>query len=41
MIRSDFLWKRLFSAAGLRVVKEDIQLDWPKDMYDLRMYALV
>lgn len=41
VIRSHLLWRRLFEDAGLEVIKEDIQADWPKDMYDLRMYALV
>lgn len=41
VIRSHLLWRRLFEQAGLEVIKEDIQPDWPRDMYDLRMYALL
>jgi protein N-terminal methyltransferase len=41
VIRSNALWKKLFEEAGLKIIKEDIQRDWPKDMFDLRMYALV
>lgn len=41
VIRSNMLWKKLFTEAGLRVVKEEQQMDWPKDMFDIRMYALV
>ena len=41
VIRSNLLWKKLFAEAGLRVVKEEKQQDWPQDMFDIRMYALV
>ena len=39
--RSHLLWLELFSKAELQVINEGIQPDWPEDMYDLRMYALI
>lgn len=38
--RSATLFKEIFSKAGLKIVKEETQLDWPQDLFAIRMYAL-
>lgn len=38
--RSTDLFKDLFAKAGLKIVKEEVQMDWPKDLFTIRMYAL-
>lgn len=40
VVRSTLLWKVLFQQAGLRVLKEGLQTDWPEDLFEVRMYAL-
>jgi len=30
----------LFKKAGLGVVKDEVQGNWPKDLFGVRMYAL-
>jgi protein N-terminal methyltransferase len=38
--RSAALFKELFAKAGLKIVKDEMQMDWPKDLFTIRMYAL-
>lgn len=38
--RSGDLFKEIFARAGLKIVKEEMQMDWPKDLFTIRMYAL-
>lgn len=40
LTRSDRHYKALFGRAGLTVVKEDHQRDWPKDLFPVKMFAL-
>jgi protein N-terminal methyltransferase len=40
LTRSDAHYKRIFDAAGVKCVKEVIQPQWPKDLFQVRMYAL-
>nr|CCD12969.1 unnamed protein product [Trypanosoma congolense IL3000] len=40
LTRSDKHYKRIFSAAGVEVVKEAMQSDWPEDLLKVKMYAL-
>ena len=40
MTRSAELFKDLFKKAGLNIVKEETQVDWPQDLFTIRMYAL-
>lgn len=40
VMRSDKYLKHLFSQAGLKVVKEGRQVDFPREIYPVRMYAL-
>lgn len=30
----------IFSAAGLTIIKQDVQTDWPKELFPIRMFAL-
>ena len=30
----------IFSAAELEIVTQDVQKDWPKELFPIRMYAL-
>lgn len=39
-IRSDKQYKALFEKAGLACVKETSQVEWPKELYEAKMYAL-
>ena len=41
VIRSGALMKKLFLKAGLTVIKEGMQINWPSDMFQVRMYALI
>lgn len=40
LTRSDAHYKALFEKADVRVVKEDFQLEWPKNLMKVKMYAL-
>ncbi|RNF12741.1 SAM-dependent methyltransferase [Trypanosoma rangeli] len=40
LTRSDAHYKRIFAAAGVNVVKEAIQNDWPEELFKVKMYAL-
>ncbi|AAZ11789.1 AdoMet dependent proline di-methyltransferase, putative [Trypanosoma equiperdum] len=40
LTRSDKHYKRIFAAAGIEVVKEAMQGDWPDDLLKVKMYAL-
>jgi protein N-terminal methyltransferase len=41
VIRSQELWRELFAQAGLTIIKEEVQPNWPDDMHEVRMYALI
>ncbi|KAI9184624.1 hypothetical protein H9P43_003679 [Blastocladiella emersonii ATCC 22665] len=41
MTRADNVWRRVFKRAGLRVVKEQKQSNWPRGLYEVRMWCLV
>jgi protein N-terminal methyltransferase len=38
--RSDYLWKMVFEAAGLTIFKEQVQIGFPKTIYEVKMYLL-
>ena len=38
--RSTELYKQLFQKAGLTLLKEQTQKDWPEDLFGVRIYAL-
>merc|ERR1719313_1412512 len=38
--RTDLQYKQLFEAAGLELVLEQRQFDWPQDLFPVMMYAL-
>lgn len=38
--RSVELYKKIFAEAGVEVVKEETQENWPNELFGLRMYAL-
>ena len=38
--RSTQLYKSVFEKAGLKVLKEATQKDWPEDLFEVRIYAL-
>ena len=38
--RSVELYKILFQKAGLKIIKEETQNDWPEDLFGVRMYAI-
>lgn len=38
--RSDSLFKRAFRDAGLEVIREELQVNFPQDLYKVKMYAL-
>ncbi|RNF24946.1 SAM-dependent methyltransferase [Trypanosoma cruzi] len=40
LTRSDAHYKRIFAAAGVEVVKETMQKEWPDDLFKVKMYAL-
>jgi len=40
LTRSDHAWKQCFEAAGLRILKEEVQLGLPEGLYTVKMYAL-
>ncbi|CCW61706.1 unnamed protein product [Phytomonas sp. EM1] len=40
LTRSDFHYKQLFAKAGVRVVKECFQKEWPQDLLPVKMYGL-
>ncbi|EIN07311.1 methyltransferase domain-containing protein [Punctularia strigosozonata HHB-11173 SS5] len=40
LTRSDLAWKAVFSAAGLTVVREQLQLGFPEGLYDVKIYVL-
>jgi len=40
LTRSDHAWKQCFEAAGLRILKEEVQLGLPEGLYAVKMYAL-
>lgn len=40
LTRSDRHYKRLFAKAGVSVIKEEDQKDWPSGLLKVRMYAL-
>jgi protein N-terminal methyltransferase len=40
LARSDRQYKTLFAKAGLLCVQERVQLNWPKDLFQAKMYAL-
>ncbi|ORC90987.1 SAM-dependent methyltransferase [Trypanosoma theileri] len=40
LTRSDAHYKRIFAAAGVEVVKEAMQKEWPEDLFKVKMYAL-
>ena len=35
------MYKELIDKAGLRIVREKDQINWPDDLFNVRMYALV
>jgi hypothetical protein len=35
------LLKKIFTEAGLTVLEEGTQPEWPKDLFDVRMFCLV
>lgn len=39
--RSDTHFKTIFESAGLKLVKEETQTDFPKELFPVTMYALV
>jgi protein N-terminal methyltransferase len=38
--RSRTIWLKLINTAGLKIVKEELQPSFPKDLYEVRMFAL-
>jgi protein N-terminal methyltransferase len=40
LARSDRQYKALFARAGLLCGKERLQLNWPRDLFQAKMYAL-
>ncbi|THH05298.1 hypothetical protein EW145_g4901 [Phellinidium pouzarii] len=40
LTRSDLAWKNSFMSAGLKLLKEEIQLGFPEGLYAVKMYAL-
>lgn len=41
VVRSSMLYRKLFEQAGLKVIKEQKQSDWPTDLFEPLMFALV
>jgi protein N-terminal methyltransferase len=40
VVRTEKLYKKLVEEAGLKVIKEEFQANWPEDLFDVKMYAL-
>ncbi|KAG0245639.1 hypothetical protein BGX31_006800 [Mortierella sp. GBA43] len=40
MTRSDLVWKEMFEASGLRLLREDTQKGFPSGLFAVKMYAL-
>mmetsp|Transcript_71731 Transcript_71731/g.134153 ORF Transcript_71731/g.134153 Transcript_71731/m.134153 type:complete len:95 (+) Transcript_71731:41-325(+) len=40
IMRTDEQYKAVFSSAGLEVIAEAIQENWPKTLFPVKMYAL-
>ena len=38
--RSYLMFKELFEKAGLEIVKDEVQLNWPSELLTIRMYML-
>jgi len=38
--RSDELYKKLFAKAGLQIIRQEWQEDFPKEMFAVSQYAL-
>jgi protein N-terminal methyltransferase len=39
--RSEVMYRGLIERAGLRIVKEQRQDDWPESLFSVKMYAMV
>lgn len=40
VVRSHTAHVKLFEECGLRILKEEVQTEWPEDLYGVRMYCL-
>ena len=40
LTRSDAHYKKIFEAAGVKCIKEMVQPQWPRDLFQVRMYGL-
>lgn len=41
VVRSSMLYRKLFEQAGMKIIKEERQPDWPTDLFEPVLFALV